>query len=345
MRVAEAGMTGRTTARIGGLMGLLAATPGCDGSLPPDSGISYIYVALPNGTTGQLVGADPVSGRTTALLDFPLAGDDLLGWFMFDGTNAYYSDYVPGSLGVTTTVSSIGSIGLGGGTPATLVTGLDAVHGIAVDADSLYFSDFFVDANFDYATAVSFIGKAPRTGGAFVKLVDNIPGEVEDVAVGGGFVYWANATSSTISRVAVTGGDPTELATTNGTVYHLSADDSGLYWVDEGTTYVDCNFPDGSIQSVPTGSASAVTVVAGVDNPSSAVISAGSLYFTTVGATTCATSNQLTLGGAVMEAPSLGSPVTLAGGLGRPFNLFVAGAVIDYTSSTGVHTAMAAPSP
>jgi hypothetical protein len=317
-------MTRGTIAAIASL--LATAGLGCDGRRPLRSVISYIY-ASPG--TGEIVGADPITGRTTALVTFPHDGTDTLGTLLFDGTTAYYADQSLAATGLTT--SSIRAIGLGGGTPNTLITGLDIIDQIAVDADSIYFSDVSTNTS----SGVSFIGKAPRAGGAFVKLVDNIPGRAEGVAVGGGFAYWNDSMAGTVNRVSTAGGDPTVLATGQGVVYQLAADDSGVYWVDPGATFVDCGFPDGSIQSVPTGSDAPVTVIGGLDNPTTVVVSAGTVTFTMLGPTDCSTPSDLPPGGAVVQAPLGGSPAAaLASGLSTPFNLFVRDGVVDYTTTS-----------
>jgi hypothetical protein len=322
-----------TRATIAAIAGLLApAGLGCGGSRPLHSVISYIYGDSSTANNGEIVGADPVSGRTTALLTFPFGGADVLGTLLFDGTTAYYAVGHYETTGLDT--DSIRSIGLAGGTPTTLVTGLDVVETIAVDADSIYFSDY-LDANNDPSTAVSFIGKAPLAGGSFVKLVDNIPGQVLGVAVGGGFAYWSNANAGTVNRVSIAGGDPATVARGQGVIYRLAADDSGVYWVNHGAAFVDCGFPDGSIQSVPTGSGDLVTVIGGIDTPTSVVVSAGTVYFTLLGHTGCSTPSDLPPGGAVVQAPLGGSPaVVLASGLSSPFNLFIRGGVVDYTTNS-----------
>jgi sugar lactone lactonase YvrE len=324
-------MTRRTIATVGCL--LSAAGLGCDGTLPSPAAITYIYA---DGVgNGEIVGADPRSGRTIALLAFPSGAAEVLGTLLFDGTTAYYADDSAGVPGATTDVSSIRSIGLAGGTPTTLVTGLDVVDGIAVDADSLYFVDYYKDAALDISSAVSFIGKAPRGGGSFVKLVDGVPGRLEGVAVSGGSLYWSSATDGTVNRISTAGGEPTVVATGQGTVYRLAADDSGVYWVNGGQAFVDCDLTDGSIESVPAGSSAAVTVVGGIDNLSSVVVSAGTVYFTMVGAQGCDSPSNLPPGGAVVEVPpGQSAGVPLATGLSSPFDLFVDDGVLDYTDTS-----------
>jgi hypothetical protein len=257
---------------------------------------------------------------------------------VFDGTTAYYADLTPDTAGVWT--GSIRSIGLGGGTPTTLVPGVDNVSAIAVDADSIYFGDYHIDDDLDLSAAVSFIGKAPLAGGPFVKLIDGIPGHVEGVGVGGGFVYWNEVTPGTINRVSIAGGDPTVLATGQGVVYAhaLTADDSGVYWLSDGPTFADCGFPDGSVQSVPTGSDSPVTLVSGIDNPTTIAVSQGNVYFTMLDPTDCSSPSDLPPSGAVVQASvQSGAQVVLASGLDTPFNLFIRDGVVDYTTTAGPH--------
>jgi hypothetical protein len=335
-----------TRGTIAAMAGLLAtAGLGCDGDRPLSSMISYMYPDQSTVKDDEIVGADPTSGRTTALLTLPFGGEDLLGVLRFDGKTAYYADQRLETMGRYT--GSIRSIGLGGGSPTTLITGLDVIDEIAVDADSIYFSDYYyTGAIDDPSSAVSFIGKAPLAGGSFVKLVDNIPGRADGVAVGGGFVYWSDADAGTVNRISKAGGDSTVLATGQGVVYRLTADDSGVYWVNDGSTFVDCGFPEGSIQSVPTGSSDPVTVVDGIDTPTTVVVSAGTVYYTLDGPTGCNTPSDLPPGGAVVQAPLRGSPaVVLASGLSKPFNLFIGAGVVDYTtmSSDYVTTAHSAP--
>jgi hypothetical protein len=334
MRVAEGEMmTRRTIAALGGL--LSAAGLGCDGTLPSPAAITYIYgePTAANVDNGKILGGDPSTGRTMALLAFPYGGPDSLGTLLFDGATAYYAEQSYGPTGWAMN-GSIRSIGLGGGSPTTLVTGVDVIDEIAVDDDSLYFSDYDDPANVDASSAVSFLGKAPRNGGSFVKLVDNVPGRMEGVAVGGGWVYWSHADDGTVNRVSTAGGDSTVVATGQGVVYELAADDAGVYWINSGQTLVDCDLTDGAIEFVPTGSSAPVTVIGGIDNPSSIVVSGGTVYFTMNGAQGCATPSTLPATGAVIEVQPGGSAgVPLVTGLSIPFNLFVAGGVVDYTAA------------
>ncbi len=338
-------MTPRTVAALGGLLGTIGL--GCGAGSPSGGLLTYIYGqgGSANVDNGTIVEADLGTGRTTALLTFPYGGADVLGELRFDGTTAYYADQTVAA--TNQWVATIRSIGLGGGTPTTLLTGLYTIDAIAVDGDSLYFSDYATGPNFDSSTGVSFIGKAPLGGGSFVKLVDDIPGRAEAVAVGGGFVYWNDTSAGTIARVPTAGGDPAVVATVQEVLYapSLAADDSGVYWVSDGSAFANCDFSDGSIQSLPTGSANPVAIASGLENPTTIVVSAGSVYFTMLGPEDCSNPPDYPPAGAVIQVPEQGgAAVRLASGLNTPFDLFVRGGVVAFTTTSNDATAVHAVS-
>ena len=86
---------------------------------------------------------------------------------------------------------------------------------------------------------------------------------------------------------------------------------------------------------IRTGSSAPVTISSGINNLSSVIVSAGTVYFTMNGARGCDTPSSLPPAGAVVEVLAGGSGgISLVTGLTTPFNLFYSGGLVDYTETS-----------
>lgn len=304
------------------------AALGCGGEGLPATGPSpYAYVD----TFSNLGIYSVLSGNDTPtlLVGLPSAGvDDIVGAFFFDGVTAYYSDEVIAREGVTSITSSLRAVPVTGGAPNTLVTGVDNILGIVVDSDSLYFIDYYVDPQGTPSSATSFIGKAPRTGGSFQKIVPNPTAQPNSLAVAEGFIYWTDVAGS-INRVSTAGGEVETLLTGQGALEGIRVDSSGIYWINLGTVDEYCPPGDtgGSIQALASGGHDPVTVASGVNDVSSLVVFHGVVY--------ASLWNGCGSYGELLEAqPSTNPGRVVIGGLSDPGSLFLHGNLLYYTTLT-----------
>jgi hypothetical protein len=298
-----------------------AAALGCDGGTRPTPATAYAYPA-PYAEPATIDAVAPYVTTPTTLVTVPPS--ESLGAFFFDGTTATYAEVAPASYLATTAVTSLLSLPVVGGTATTLATGPDAVTGIAVDSDGVYFIDVVGAASYP----VSFIGKVPLTGGAVVELAANLTVQPVALAVSGGNVYWTDA-GGAINRVSTAGGDVAVLATGQGHLFNIAADASGVYWT-TGQTTIDCGTTGGSIGALLVGSAAPTTLASSFDNLGSLLVSGGSVYFTFWGPS-C---NRLPTQGKVVRLnPGSSVQTSLATGLTEPSNLFVSGNYVYYTTT------------
>jgi hypothetical protein len=135
-----------------------------------------------------------------------------------DGTSAYYSEIMAGS---------VKSIPLAGGmTPTPLGLGQDQPNGVAVDAKNVYWADF------DDGSLQS----APIKGGGSNTLA-TAKGYPQDIVTDGTYVYFTDTKfapgEGAVMRCPVAGcaGSPLPLAGGTPSALDLAVDDTYVYWL------------------------------------------------------------------------------------------------------------------
>ena len=315
----------------------LAATAalGCGGgNLPGPTGSVYAYANEAGNGTIFVV---PASGGAPNVLIAGQAPHNIGGVFAFDGATVYYTDNVNWFSSDSSAPPSTSLLSLpiaGAGTPTTLWSGSDAINGVAVDSESVYFIE---QSSSDYTQQA--LVKEPIGGGFPEVLVASLPAPAYTLAVGGGYAAWAD-NGGAVYRVATSGGAVEPLASNQGRMAAIAADDSGIYWSDLGQESVDCGASGGSVVGVPAGAPEPITLASGLDNVNAVAVSMGVVYFTFAGVVGCDTFQGMQ--GQVAQVAA-GASLPLATGLQSPSNLFLTPQTVYYTTVTDLQNFVLAP--
>ncbi len=154
--------------------------------------------AEPNATTvpGSLRKAPLAGGASTEIASFGVT--NITGYFTLDAASVYWSDTVHGT---------IMKAPKGGGTPVTLATGQELPQSLTVDADSVYWVSWAVNAH-----KPPWLAKVAKTGGAPVTLASSDGEGLGQIAVDATGVYSLGGQSARtrLLHVPLEGG-PTEV--------------------------------------------------------------------------------------------------------------------------------------
>jgi len=126
---------------------------------------------------------------------------------------------------------------------SVVATGLNLPRGIALDQDNVYWADMFTDL----AVGGGRIYSAPKDGSAPATMLFSVSGiddfDIRGLTVHGGALYWIDhrylpgqgALVDTIRTMPVTGGAPTDLASSG--LVRFIVDDDGVFFstIDAGT--------------------------------------------------------------------------------------------------------------
>jgi hypothetical protein len=133
-----------------------------------------------------------------------------------DGTTVYWTNV---------TTNTVMRVPLGGGSPTAVVTDPSVGDSLAIDATSVYFA------------GANKIMKAPKGGGSAVKVAD--APYATNVVVSGSWLYFGSSSPTfqpQVNRVPVTGGTPTALGTSTGSMVvaksSMAVDGTFVYWAD-----------------------------------------------------------------------------------------------------------------
>jgi hypothetical protein len=144
-------------------------------------------------------------------------------------------------------------VAVSGGTPVTLWVG--PAFAVALDAARVYW------------TGGGSVMSLPLQGGTTpTTLVSGQAGGPNAIASDGTSVYWVNSTSnanltSSVRKVAVSGGSPVTLATGLVSPSSVAVDGQNVYW-GEGTAAPDVDGGAPCVKSLPVGGGSVTTLVA-----------------------------------------------------------------------------------
>jgi len=126
-----------------------------------------------------------------------------------DGGDIYWTDDGDGTVDKR---SADGSI-------VTLAAAQSGPWGLALDTDSVYFSN----------QAAGTVNKVPKAGGSVTMLVAGLT-QPRCIAVDNGFVYFANYGGNTVGKVAAGGGEAVTLAKNQAGPLCLAVDTTSVYW-------------------------------------------------------------------------------------------------------------------
>ena len=189
--------------------------------------------------------------------------------------------------------------------PTVLATDSAGLGDLAVDATSVY----WVNGN-------GSVLKVPIGGGETTTLE---VADARDLAVDSTNLYWTG--SSTVMKVATSGGTPTALVTGQASPGAIAVDGTHVYWTDSVT---------GTVSMVPLGGGSPTTLAEG-QTADAIAVDATSVYWTNFnGDAPGATIMKVAIGG--------GTVTTLAAGTRSPYGIAVDATNVYWTSDGAVRS-------
>jgi hypothetical protein len=205
----------------------------------------------------------PLSGGASVTL----ASSALAREIAVDATSVYWAAADPNADGFC-----IFKVGLDGGTPTTLVSGLhDVPQRIRVDSTSVYWAFIFSGD----------MSKVDLNGGTPTTLATGVI--VLDMAIDSTSIYWTDFTG-TVSKLGLSGGSPVALALSQAPPAHgIAVDSTGVYWttqseqVWDGCSTTACQV--GLLQKTGLAGGTAATLASGAQ-PWSIAVDSTSVYWT-----------------------------------------------------------------
>ena len=202
-----------------GLLGLAVAASCSSSSAHPigvEAGPRREDAARSEGSTGQDSGTSCSAGRCVVTL---ASGQNYSYYLAIDSNRVYWTNY-GGNEGGQSTVGTVMSVPLGGGTAVTLASRQKGPSGIALHGANVYW--------INNATVMS----VPIGGGSASTLVtDQSDGFM--IAVSDASVFWSandvTATTQAVWKAPLAGGGGDQLATGHGPAL-LAIDGTSLYW-------------------------------------------------------------------------------------------------------------------
>jgi hypothetical protein len=208
-------------------------------------------------STADAVWKTPLSGGISTTLASAQIGP---GAITLGGSYVYWMNFSAANEG------TLVKLPRSGGTPVTVLSGLDEQSGLAVDATSLYFTTYNPGA----------VMKVGLDGGLPVTLVGGQIGPSQ-IALDATSVYWTNTYVGTLSKVGLNGGTPTTLA--SGSPFGLAVDATSVYWTNPSICPDDGGPCAGAVMKTPLGGGTAVTLASQEYSPASIAVDATSVYW------------------------------------------------------------------
>jgi hypothetical protein len=256
--------------------------------------------------------------------------------FTFDATHVYYSVRVSSASTLTSKIVALSTAS--GQAPIALVSGLQNVVVIAVDATSLYFANQTSDT-----ILRTILGKVSLSGAgpdptSYQKLTDATKTAIGAITTYAGDVYWSETwtadggETSAIKRMPKTGGTIETLATNLVNPLNLVVNATGIYWLDYGHGGIDCGATDGDLAYLPSGATVPTVITSKLAGTNSLAVANGTVFFALEGPW-CAVGQEGpgSISRVVASTPP-GAVQSLSGSLKRPDNLFISGNRLYYTT-------------
>jgi Low-density lipoprotein receptor repeat class B len=111
--------------------------------------------------------------------------------------------------------------------PLTLASGPVNPHGIAIDANNVYFTTYGDNT----------VMSVPKAGGTLMPIATGVQ-LPSIIAVSGTTLYWTNWTDGTVTSAAVTGGTVTTLVSGLNAPFGLTVDSTNVYFAENGNGVV-----------------------------------------------------------------------------------------------------------
>ncbi len=258
---------------------------GAVSKVPKDGGASVTLAAgLPRPCAIAVDATDVYSGIFYALLKIPVAGGAptiFVPWTMaetiaLDSTNAYWTNSM---------ANTVMKAALDGGAPVTIASDQSWVHGLTIDATSVYWA---VPGTEPTGYTDGWVMKAPIAGGAPTMLASKqlMPASV---GVDAQHVYWTgyNPTLGALSETTLDGGAVAVVATNQDYPHQVAVDTTSIYWTTEGT--IPNNYVDGAVHKMPLGGGPITTIASGQRSAQGIVVDDTSAYWIAGGAVMKAT--------------------------------------------------------
>jgi hypothetical protein len=92
-------------------------------------------------------------------------------------------------------------------------------------------------------------------------------------------VYWTNASGGTVMKVAIDGGTPTTLASGQDAPNGIAVGGSYVYWANAGVANANSYFTSGTLMKVPVAGGSLTTLASGSISPAAVAVDSSGVYF------------------------------------------------------------------
>lgn len=195
----------------------LASGQGSPGTVVVDATTAY-WTATDVSRWNDVVMAVPLGGGTPVTL---VSSDDTgISDIAIDATTLYW-------LTAHGQDGTVMKAPLNGGPPTTLATGQYGPHAMALDADSVYWTNNGKVSTTTSAYVDGSVMKVPLAGGAPTTLASGVYPFA--IAVDANSVYWTDLRGGSVSRVPLEGGATTTLASFRS-AYSIAVDATSIYW-------------------------------------------------------------------------------------------------------------------
>ena len=191
---------------------------------------------------------------------------------------------------------TVRAVSKSGGPVTILVSGLYSPTGIAADNSYVYFGE-------DYGTGASRVHRVPKGGGSITTLTTGIS-SISRIAINSANVFWTDIYGGTIGRVSLSGGSAATISSGATSPAGIAIDGANVYWSEFSNP--------GGIRKAPLTGGAFTTLSA----------DSNSLGVATDGINVYWTENVSTNNGKVRRASvDGGAAITLANGLNSPWDL------------------------